>query len=60
MTGYLAKTRDTSEKNIRKAIVYGSVIASFNAEDFSIERLKKIRHDDIEKRFKEFREIREF
>jgi len=60
LTGYLAKTRDTSEKNIRKAIVYGSVIASFNAEDFSIERLKKIRHDDIEKRFKEFREIREF
>jgi len=60
LTGYLAKTRDLSEKNIRKAIVYGSVIASFNAEDFSIERLKKINHDDIEKRFKEFREIREF
>ena len=60
LTGYLAKTGDTSEKNIRKAVVYGSVIASFNAEDFSIERLKKINHDDIEKRFKEFREIREF
>ena len=60
LTGYLAKTRDTSEKNIRKAIVYGSVIASFNAEDFSIERLKKINHDDIEKRFKEFKAIREF
>ena len=60
LTGYLAKTQDTSEKNIRKAIVYGSVIASFNAEDFSIERLKKIIHDDIEKRFKEFKAIREF
>ncbi len=60
LTGYLAKTQDMSEKNIRKAVVYGSVIASFNAEDFSIERLKKIKHDDIEKRFKEFKAIREF
>ena len=60
LTGYLAKTQDTSEKNIRKSVVYGSVIASFNAEDFSIERLKKINQDDIEKRFKELREIREF
>ena len=60
LTGYLAKTQDLSEANLRKAVVYGSVIASFNAEDFSIERLRKIKHQDIEKRFKEFREIREF
>jgi len=60
LTGYLAKTRDLSETNLRKAVVYGSVIASFNAEDFSIERLRKIKHQDIERRFKEFREIREF
>jgi len=60
LTGYLAKTQDLSETNLRKAVVYGSVIASFNAEDFSIERLRKIKHQDIEKRFKEFREIREF
>ena len=60
LTGYLAKTQDLSEANLRKAVVYGSVIASFNAEDFSIERLRKIKHQDIEKRFKEFREMREF
>tara|TARA_Y100000310_G_scaffold255534_1_gene263027 strand:+ start:18377 stop:19279 length:903 start_codon:yes stop_codon:yes gene_type:complete len=57
LTGYLAKTHDLSEKNLRKAVVYGSVIASFNAEDFSIERLKKIKHEDIEKRYKEFQAI---
>ena len=57
LTGYLAKTQDTSEANLRKAIVYGSVIASFNAEDFSIERLKNITNEDIEKRYKEFKEI---
>ena len=60
MTGYLAKTKDISESNLRKAVVYGSVIASFNAEDFSIERLKKIEHVDIEDRYKEFKDIREF
>jgi len=60
LTGYLAKTQDLSEENLRKAIVYGGVIASFNAEDFSIEKLKKINHKDIEKRYKEFKDIREF
>ncbi|MDP3766131.1 MAG: PfkB family carbohydrate kinase [Nanoarchaeota archaeon] len=60
LTGYLAKTKDISEKNLRKAVVYGSVIASFNAEDFSVERLKKIKSEDIEKRYKELKDMREF
>lgn len=59
-TGYLAKTKDLSEPNMRKAIIYGSVIASFNAEDFSVEKLRRINQEDIEKRYNEFRAIREF
>ena len=58
--GYLAKTKDLSEKNFRKAVVYGSVIASYNAEDFGINRLKHLTMGDIEKRYKEMKEIREF
>ena len=58
--GYLSKTKDLSEKNLRKAVVYGSVMASFNAEEFSIGKLKKITHKDIENRYNEFKEIREF
>jgi sugar/nucleoside kinase (ribokinase family) len=58
--GYLAKTKDSSEANIRKAIIYGSVMASYNAEDFSLERMKTLKKEDIEKRYKEFQEIREF
>ena len=58
--GYLAKTQDFSEKNFRKAIVYGSVIASHNAEDFGLNRLKNLTMDEIEKRYKEMQEIREF
>ena len=59
-TGYLAKTKDLSDKNLRKAIIYGSIIASYNAEDFSIERLKTINEEDINKRYDSFKDIREF
>ena len=58
--GYLAKTNDLSERNFRKAVVYGSVVASHNAEDFGLNRLKSLTMDDIEKRYKEFQDIREF
>ena len=60
MMGYLAKTNNLSESNIRKAIIYGSVIASFNAEDFSLERQKRLTNDEIEQRYKEFEKIRKF
>lgn len=58
--GYLAKTKELNERNFRRAIVYGSVIASHNAEDFGLNRLKHLDMSDIEKRYREFQEIREF
>ena len=39
--GYLAESNDTSEAGLRKAIVYGSVVASFTVEDFSLRRLAR-------------------
>lgn len=60
LLGYLAKTEDLSERNLRKAIIYGSTIASFNAEGFSVSRLKTLTNEEINKRFQEFRNIREF
>ena len=59
-TGYLAKSGDLSEENFRKAVVYGSVLASFNAEDFSLNNLNNIKIEDIDERFKHMKEIREF
>ena len=59
-TGFLTKTNDVSEENMRKAVIYGSVVASLNAEGFSIENLKKINIKDIEKRYNEFKELRDF
>ena len=58
--GYIANTKDTSEANIRKAIIYGSTIASFNAEGFSLSHLERLKEKDIEKRFLEFKKMREF
>ena len=58
--GYLAKTKDLSERNFRKAVVYGSVVASHNGEDFGLNRLKRLTIADIEKRYREFEEMREF
>lgn len=58
--GYIAGKNSVSEQELRKAIIYGSVCASYNAEDFSLNRLLKIRKKDIEARYKEFRKIRHF
>ena len=58
--GWLARTDDLSEANMRKAVIYGSVVASFNAEGFSLDNLKRITLDDIEKRFEEFKRIASF
>ncbi|VVC00131.1 5-dehydro-2-deoxygluconokinase [uncultured archaeon] len=54
LIGYLAKTGDFSEKNMRRAIVYGSCVASFNAEGFSVERLRNVTMKDVDKRYREF------
>jgi len=58
--GYLAQTNDTSEQNIRKALVCGSVMASFNIEDFSLDRLKSLTHAEIVGRFNEFKGFTHF
>ena len=60
LIGYLAKTNDHSEPNLRKAVIYGSVLASFNAEDFSLNRLKTLTHKDIESRYQSIKNIIEF
>jgi ribokinase len=60
LAGYLAKTGDFSEKNVRKAMIYGSAVASFCAEDFSLNYLEKNTNNDVEERFHVFEEIRKF
>jgi len=58
--GYLAESNDVSEAGLRKAIVYGSVVASFTVEDFSLRRLQSLTHDDIEQRYRQFVSLTKF
>lgn len=55
--GYLAKTNDPSDANLKRAMVYGSVMASFNVEDFSVRRLEMLRHHEIEQRLERLMEM---
>ena len=55
--GYLAKVDDYSNKNLRKAVIYGSTLASFCVEKFSLEKLKNLSHEEIENRYQQFVEM---
>ncbi len=55
--GYLASTGDLSEQNLRRAVIYGSVLASFCVERFSIDRLRDLTHEEIQERFGAFLEL---
>ncbi len=55
--GYLAKTGDLSEANMRRAVIYGSAMGSFAVEKFSIERLLEITPADLQSRILDFRKL---
>ncbi len=58
--GYLAATGERSETGLRRAIVYGSVLASFMVEDFGSRRFHTLTRDDIERRYRQFVALTEF
>ncbi len=60
LMGYLANTKDVSEANLRRAIILGSVMASFNVEAFSLERLGSLKIDEVNARYKEFKKLTHF
>lgn len=58
--GFLAATNQTDDAALRRAIIYGSVMASFNVEEFGCERLRRLTYDEINARFRELREFSHF
>lgn len=58
--GYLARTNDLNEPNIRKAVIVGSVMASFNVENFSYHRMKTLKFKEIINRFTEIKKCSDF
>lgn len=60
MMGYLATARGPIEKNFRRAMIYGSVVASFCCEGFGLNCTAKIKRTDIEKRVRELEKLTRF
>lgn len=58
--GYLAATGNISQASLRQATVFGSVMASFTVEAFSLDRLRNLDYKEIESRFREFKRLTHF
>lgn len=54
LMGEIARSGALTEATLRRAIVYGSVMASFVVEDFGLGRLRTLTQEDIQKRFRQF------
>ena len=58
--GYLASQKEISDETMRRAMIYGSVMASFNVEEFGTERVDRLTHDEINERFAAFKKMTHF
>ncbi|MEI6569275.1 MAG: PfkB family carbohydrate kinase [Verrucomicrobiota bacterium] len=60
MMGYLASSKGGVDKNIRRAMVYGSVVASFCCEGFGLQRTDKVTRAQVDERVKELTALTKF
>ena len=58
--GQLAKTKDVSAANIRRAVIFGTVMASFCVEQFSVDGMASLDQADIEDRFRALKDLSNF
>ena len=58
--GYLASRKHMTEVELRRAIIFGSVVASYNVEAFSLDKLGRISRAEIEARYRAFRALTHF
>lgn len=58
--GYLAATNATDEAAMRRAIIYGSVMASFNVEEFGCDRMRRLTYEEISDRARTLRAVSHF
>lgn len=58
--GYLASQTEINDQTLRRAMIYGSVMASFNVEKFGTERVDALDYPEINERFKAFKTMTHF
>ncbi|MFI5339929.1 MAG: PfkB family carbohydrate kinase [Candidatus Methylomirabilales bacterium] len=58
--GYLGNSMNFDDASVRKAMIMGSVMASFNVEAFSLDRLRTLTYAEIEARYRAFKRLAQF
>lgn len=58
--GYLAAQKEITDAALRRAMIYGSVMASFNVEKFGTERVDALDYPEINQRFRDFKQMTHF
>jgi sugar/nucleoside kinase (ribokinase family) len=57
MMGYIASADRTDAETLRRALAYGTLVASYNVEDFSLSRMQSIEREDLDRRMSDFRSM---
>jgi len=60
LMGYLASREKLDDGALRRAMIFGSVMASFNVEEFGTERVQRLTHAEINQRFRDFKRFTHF
>jgi sugar/nucleoside kinase (ribokinase family) len=60
LMGYLSSQETLDPATLRRAMIFGSVMASFNVEEFGTERVQKLTYDEINQRFRDFKRFTNF
>lgn len=60
MMGYLTSQGNYEPRTLKEAMAYGTLVAGFNVEDFSLERMKRIERADIDRRMIEYKRMLSF
>jgi sugar/nucleoside kinase (ribokinase family) len=58
--GYLASQKEIGDRQLRRASILGSVLASFTVEKFSLDRLREVTLSEIQERYRAFRDLTHF
>lgn len=58
--GYIASRRELTDREFRRGTIFGSVLASFTVEKFSLDRLREISLADVQERYQDFRALTHF
>ncbi len=58
--GYLAERGNFSPQTLKEALAHGIIVASFNVEDFSLDRMQQVGRAEIGARMKEYRQMLSF